>query len=68
MEGRKKTKVHRATEGRGSVIEKEISEDDGARETEKEKSLYHGERLGFENGNVEGAVKRGGRWKGAGVR
>ncbi|OAD59659.1 hypothetical protein WN48_08767 [Eufriesea mexicana] len=60
--------VHRATEKRGSVKEKEISEDDGARETGKEKSLYHGERLGFENGNVEGAVKRGGRWKGAGVR
>lgn len=28
------------------------------RETEIEESLYHGERLGFENGNVEGVVKR----------
>lgn len=37
---------------------REVSEDDEMRETEIEESLYHGERLGLENGNVEGVVKR----------
>lgn len=34
------------------------NEDDETRKTEIKESLYHGERLGFENGNVEGVVER----------
>lgn len=45
-----------------------MNKDDETRKTEIKESLYHGERLGFENGNVEGVVKRGSRWKGEGVR
>lgn len=34
------------------------NEDDETRKTEIKESLYHSERLGFENGNVEGVVER----------
>lgn len=46
----------------------DVNKDDETRKTEIKESLYHGERLGFENGNVEGVVKRGSRWKEEGVR